>query len=458
MQANTTDNLKNIERLINIFKSLRGYQKKGVKFLIECDSVLLADEMGLGKTVQAAVALEILKRIYKSIKVLIICPSSLCINWDRELNKWAPKLSIRRIFGNANDRKAHFRLPFNVWIASYEQIRNEIDFILGELNFDLVVLDEAQRIKNSNSITSMVCRQLPRKKAWALTGTPIENNLGELISLFNFLKPGVLYMGMPRKNVHERMSKFFLRRIKKDVLQELPPIIIQDLELEMERNQLETYENQLITARSVIRESKAKISNIDLLALITKLKQICNYDPISGNSCKINALKDIINGQEGSKYKIIVFSQYVKTLNEIEKQLNSSYTICYHGGLSKDLRESIINNFKESKKSIILLMSLKAGGVGLNLPNASMVILFDRWWNPAVEDQAIQRAHRFGREEPLQVIRMLVENSIEERIDKILKEKRLIFNEYIDKAKIADVSSFTKEDLIKILGISPFNN
>jgi len=458
MNKETTNNPNNIDKLIDIFKSLRGYQKQGVKFLIESDSVLLADEMGLGKTVQAAVALEILKSIYKSLKVLIICPSSLCLNWDRELNKWAPKLSIRRVFGNSDDRKAHFRLPFNVWVASYEQIRNEIDFILSELSFDLVVLDEAQRIKNSNSMTSMVCRQLPRNKAWALTGTPIENDLTELISLCNFLKPGTLHIGMPRKNVHERMSNFFLRRIKKDVLKELPPIIIQDLKLEMKGNQQRTYENQLYNTRDEIRGSKGQVSNVDLLALITKLKQICNYDPISRESCKIEALKDIVDGQEGNIFKIIVFSQYVKTLDEIDKQLDLPYTVCYHGGLSKDLRDSIINDFIESKEPRILLMSLKAGGVGLNLPNASLVVLFDRWWNPAVEDQAIQRAHRFGREGPLQVIRMLVENSIEERIDSIIKEKRIIFNEYIDKAKIADVSSFTKEDLIKILGVSPIND
>lgn len=445
---------KEVNKFLNLYTELRDYQKEGVRFLIERDHAFLADEMGLGKTVQTAVALEILKRTNFSIRILVICPASLCINWESELNKWSPKITVRRVIGKKEDRIAYLKLPFNLWILSYEQARNDISLIRRIRTYDLIVLDEVQKIKNPDSWISLACRKLPRLRSWVLTGTPIENKIEDLISIFIFLKSGHLHSAMTKKDIHKRMSSYFLRRRKEDVLKELPPINIQDLKLEMEYKQREVYDDETYGIADDFKKKRGKFSNIEILTMITKLKQICNYEPISGESCKLNALKSIIDGLNGTNYKIIIFSQFVKSLNYIKDKINIDWCEIYHGGLTKENREKVVRKFQNSEGPIVLLISLKAGGLGLNLQNASLVILFDRWWNPAVEDQAIQRAHRYGRVSSLHVIRFLVIDSIEERINQILEEKKNIFNEYVEKAEIAQTSIFSRQDLMRILGIS----
>jgi len=433
---------------------LRPYQWKGVHFLVRQNSCLLADEMGLGKTVQVAVALSLLIPKSKYGRALVVVPAALRINWEKEIDKWAPKLSVRRLQGDTQERFANYNLPINVLIASYEQIRQDALPLSNIVRFDVMVLDEAQKIKNVHSETSLAVRTLQRDRSWAMTGTPIENSVNDLFAIFRFVKLGLLNQAMNRVEMHRLMKPYFMRRRKKNVLREMPPIILQDIPIELSPQQEEAYMNIWSNRYELIKRGKKRISSTDIFSVITKLKQICNYDIESGESSKVEALKLIIDNLSAKEDKLIVFSQYVKTLKKISEDLEGKITHeIYHGGLSEDARNEIITRFQEEEGPRVMLMSLKAGGIGLNLQEASSIVLFDRWWNPAVEEQAIHRAHRFNRKNVLHVFRFTVVDSIEERIVNILDEKKALFEQYVNKAETAEVPSLDLNDLMKIVSL-----
>ena len=438
---------------LNLPYQLRPYQWEGIQFLVGNDAVLLADEMGLGKTVQIAVALEILRRKAKLTRALVVVPASLKLNWETELRRWAPSLSVQRIRGDAADRRAYYLLPINVLIVSYEEIRLDMIGASNDVCFDVVVLDEAQRIKNPDSKSSLACRLLNSRRSWALTGTPVENRLNDLISIFRFVKIGVLHQGLSRDEIHSRMHPFFIRRCKRDVLKDLPPIIDQEIPIELQGKQQDAYLRAWGSRGEGLDTSPDGFSSADLFAIITKLKQVCNYDRESGESAKLNVLMDLLNAQTAVGDKIIVFSQYVDTLKWLQLRIKDIPLVIYHGGLSQLERENILDRFRRDPGPQCLLISLRAGGVGLNIQEASTVVLFDRWWNPAVENQAIQRAHRFGRERPLHVIRFIVLDSIEERISNIIVQKQELFENYIETAPNVEDSRFSKELLEQVLEV-----
>ncbi|HTU22605.1 MAG TPA: DEAD/DEAH box helicase [Gemmataceae bacterium] len=384
---------------------LRVYQQEGVRFFAHNMSALLADEMGLGKTVQTILAVRYLAAKNPGQRALVVAPRSLCRNWALEFSPWAPNLLVRIVEGNARNRQAMYHLPIPVLIATYEQMRLDTDLLDRTSPFDIVVLDEAQRIKDQNSGTSIACRGIPRARSWALTGTPIENHLEDLMSLFSFVQRQLLFRGIPVGELHARIKPYFLRRTKADVLPELPPILIQDLALTLRGKQLAAYES-LWQSRSRFAPRLGKpVSQTGLLALITKLKQACNYDPDSGESVKLEALNVILENLSQPTDKAIVFSQYVQTLQWLSSRLDGMPCKLFHGALSAQERDDAVGWFRQEPQPCVLLVSIKAGGVGLNLQEASTVVLFDRWWNPAVENQAMQRAHRFGRQRPLHVFR-----------------------------------------------------
>ena len=433
---------------------LRPYQWKGVHFLVRQNSCLLADEMGLGKTVQAAVALSLLIPKSKYGRALIVVPAALRINWEKEIDKWAPKLSVRRLRGDTQERFANYNLPINVLIASYEQIRQDALSLSNMVRFDVVVLDEAQKIKNIHSETSLATRILQRDRSWAMTGTPIENSVNDLYAIFRFVKLGLLNQAMNKVEIHRLMKSYFMRRRKKNVLREMPPIILQDIPIELSLQQEKAYMNIWNNRYELIKKGRKRIVSTDIFSVITKLKQICNYDIESGESSKVEALKLIVDNLSGKEDKLIVFSQYVETLKKISEDLEGKITHeIYHGGLSEDARNMIITRFQEEEGPRVLLMSLKAGGIGLNLQEASAIVLFDRWWNPAVEEQAIHRAHRFNRKSVLHVFRFTVVDSIEERIVHILDEKKALFEQYVNKAETAVIPSLDLNDLMKIINL-----
>jgi len=359
--------------------SLRSYQWEGISFLFQRNSALLADEMGLGKTVQAIIALRLCLQKNVSKRVLIIVPASLVYNWEREFETWAPNLIIRKVMGNATNRHATYRLPIQVLIATYEQIRADAMDMDNDICFDVVILDEAQRIKNHNSTTALACRLLNRSASWVLTGTPLENSLDDLLSIFLFVNPGLLHYGMPPQEIHYSIRDFFLRRRRKDVLKELPPIIYQDITLELSGAQKDAYDDAWMSRYEAVKSQGTPVSEVALFALIIKLKQLCNYEPTSEQSVKSEMLKIIIEDFAEADDKAIIFSQYVETLEMISRSIGDFPHELYYGQQNQLERDQVLERFKTQEGPRALLISLKAGGVGLNIQVANTVILFDRW-------------------------------------------------------------------------------
>jgi SNF2 family DNA or RNA helicase len=426
---------------------LRAYQKLGVDFLYSRTSALLADAMGLGKTIQVIHALR--KRFHESNdkSALVVAPNSLLPNWEHEFKQWAPEIATRCVMGSQRDRLATYQLPVPVLICSYDQIRNDSIFFDSRMRFDTVVLDEAQRIKNPSSATALACRILPRQSSWAVTGTPLENSQDDLVSIFGFVLRGLIQNGMCRREMHERIRHYFMRRTKEEVLAELPPIQIQDLRIQLEPEQAIAYKELWERRHAVKRDAIETKCYGTVLQLISSLKQICNADFESGSSAKLNWLKSFVG--ELCQEKVIVFSQYVRTLEFIYDHLKGRLAVnLFLGEMDHHQRHRSIEHFERENGPQVLLVSLKAGGVGLNIPSATHVVLFDRWWNPALEDQAIHRAHRFGRSKTLFVLRFVTRETIEERIELLLAEKRELFKAFVGDAPNAEASS---NDLLQLL-------
>lgn len=438
------------ERELNVPATLHEYQWDGVAFLYRSSGALLADEMGLGKTVQTAVALAILLHRHDVVnRALIVAPASLTINWMKEIAAWAPSITARRVTGDARAREAYYLLPIPVLVASYEQIRFDALDRVPAGTFDLVVLDEAQRIKNPDAATSFACRLLPRNRAWALSATPLENDERDVSSILRFLDPAMRRQ-LSRASMGQHLQNRMLRRRKAEVRAELPPVLVQDLEIDLSDQQRTTYDDLWFDRVAAIRRSAADDPGIVLLALITRLKIICNFDADSRKSSKLDALQAIIEGA-GKDARILIFSQFVETLRWLSERLALPHDLLI-GSMTLDARYSAISTFKHGVSPRALLVSLRAGGVGLNLGPASHVVLFDRWWNPAVEVQAIYRAHRFDRELPLHVVRFLIVDSIEERIARILARKEDLFDKVVESVEMTH-HRFTREELMDILEI-----
>lgn len=411
--------------------------------------------MGLGKTVQTVVALALIMYTQKDInRAIIVAPTSLTTNWVDELEKWTPSLTVRRVEGNAQNREAFYLLPIPVLVASYEQIRLDGLDRIPSNTFDIVILDEAQRIKNRASTTSLACRLLPRKRAWALSATPLENNESDIESILGFLNPSVGQF-LSRTALNDKLRSMMLRRKKSDVRGELPPVILQDLRIDLSLQQRSQYDDLWFRRTEVIRHGGSSGNIVSaLLGLITRLKVICNFDKSTNTSSKWEALQDILD-QAGNSARILVFSQFVETLRWISERMELPHDLLT-GSMSLAGRQQSINTFKNNPSPRVLLVSLRAGGVGLNLEEATHVVLFDRWWNPAVEIQAIFRAHRFQRIDSLHVIRFLVVDTIEERIAEILDQKDQLFDEVIESVE-TEPRSFSQREMMRILQFTGYD-
>ena len=451
LTANALDLRHRAEEWLCLPGTLHNYQWEGVAFLYRSRSALLADEMGLGKTVQTSVALALLLSGRNEIRrALVVAPASLTTNWMSELAIWAPSLTVRRVQGDSQERQAFYLLPIPVLVSSYEQIRQDGLDRIPSGTFDIVILDEAQRIKNRHSATALACRLLPRKCSWALSATPLENSASDVAAILGFLDPSVRGdLAGPR--LTGRLESIMLRRRKCDVRGELPPIIVQDLKLDLTPPQRRKYDDLWVNRWAEVRATLRGDASVVLLGLITRLKIICNLDADTSASSKLEALRQICEGA-GERARILVFSQFVESLKWISDRVNLPHGLVI-GSMSDSERQAAMQKFRTELAPRMLLVSLRAGGVGLNLGDATHVVVFDRWWNPAVEMQAVYRAHRFDRDGALQVVRFLITDSIEERIADILDRKEGLFEEVIEAPKTV-AHRFTVKELTKILELS----
>ena len=437
------------------------YQLEGIAFLYPRHAAILADEMGLGKTMQAITAIRLLVRSGAMRSVLLICPKPLVTNWQREFELWAPEIPLLLIGGDQARRRWQWQLPgMPVKIANYELLLRDRDlfdpcnsFGGPPVQFDLVVLDESQRIKNLSSATSQAARAISRSRNWALTGTPVENSSEDLVGIFEFLAPGFLSPGMKPRRMGRTISDYILRRTKDQVLPDLPPRLFRDAELDLTPQQRESY--RMAEGEGVLRLTEmgrsATIQHV--FELVLRLKQICNFDPATGTSAKLERLEADLEEVATSGRKAIVFSQWVETLRRLAVRLCPLGTLEYHGQIASNRRDAVIRRFREDPDCRVLLISYGAGGVGLNLQFANYVFLFDRWWNPAVEDQAINRAHRIGISAPVTVTRFLTLETIEERIDRILQEKRELFDTIFSGAEAHRNLGLTQDELFGLFDL-----
>ena len=435
------------------------YQKQGVAFLYGAHHAILADEMGLGKTMQAITTIRLLFRSGECRRVLLVCPKPLVTNWKREFDIWAPEIPVQVIEGKSERRKWLWqRQNSQVRIANYELLSRDRVFFDppggAPVTFDLVILDESQRIKNKSNATSESARAIPRRRNWALTGTPVENSAEDLIGIFEFLAPGFLKSGMKPNQLSKLVGEHILRRTKDEVLKDLPPKLIRDAHIELTSEQYETYRLAQEEGEVRLNAMGDSVTLQHAFELILRLKQICNYDPATGESAKLERLVADMEEVAESGRKAIVFSQWVQTIQWLKPRLKQFGPLEYHGKILGKERDSVIEQFRNDSDKHIILMSYGAGSVGLNLQFAEYVFLFDRWWNPAVEDQAINRAHRIGVSRPVTVTRFVTDNTIEEKIDKILIEKRMLSEAILSDAKGLNYSmGLTQEDIFGLFNI-----
>jgi SNF2 family DNA or RNA helicase len=465
--------------------TLRDYQKKGIEWLAFLRKFnfggILADEMGLGKTLQALTLIQ--KEIENGVKEpsLVICPTTLVWNWEAEIRKFVPDLKPLILQGE-DRRKDMVRIKkADVVITSYAILRRDAQ-LYKDFNFHYVILDEAQNIKNQRTLNARVSKQLKAKFRLALTGTPLENSIMDLWSIFDFLMPSFLGRYERFKNRYEmpilkrqdssklkvlsrKIQPFILRRLKQQVIKELPDKIEQVSLCDLEPTQRRVYEEMLRLAKQEVLDAYHKQgfqkSQMIILTVLLRLRQICCHPELAGVrlghimgvSGKFNMLKELLQEALSGNHKILVFSQFVEMLKIIREYLiKEKIAFEYMDGSTKD-REAPVNSFNNDEKIRLFLLSLKVGGLGLNLTSADTVILYEPWWNPAVENQAIDRAHRIGQKKTVVAYKMITKGTIEEKILELQKrKKRLIDSLVVSEEGIAKKLGW--EDIKFLLGIN----
>lgn len=451
---------------------LRDYQKQGFQWMKTLAFYgfggILADDMGLGKTLQsiAFIVSELEQIRERQLPALIVCPSSLTYNWLNEIMKFAPELETVVIDGPKRERTKLQKELANtdVVITSYPLLRKDIKWYEVE-NFYTIFFDEAQTFKNPVTQTARAVKKLQAKCRFALTGTPIENSLEELWSIFHVVFPELFlglkeYSKLTRAQISRRIRPFLLRRMKESVLSELPKKIELTESAELLPEQKRLYAAYLAklrhdTFKHLDKETIRK-NRIKILAGLTRLRQICCHpslfvDDYKGSSAKFEQLMDILEESRQSGRKVLLFSQFTKMLGLIGEELNKKGLPYFYldGQTPPEQRVDICNRFNEGESNLFLI-SLKAGGTGLNLMGADTVILYDTWWNPAVEEQAADRAHRMGQKNSVQVIKLIARGTIEEKINELQEKKKNLIEEVISQEEPA-LSGLTEEDIAEIL-------
>ena len=457
---------KNYEIPKDLNATLRDYQVSGFEFFKTLSDYqfggILADEMGLGKTIQTIAFL----LSNKDKKSIVITPTALIYNWKNELEKFAPTLKVGLLHAAKSEREKILDNidNYDVILTTYTTYKNDIDKYKN-INFDYCIIDEAQNIKNPDAIITKAIKNVNAKVKFALTGTPIENNLMELWSIFDFIMPGYLYNKSKFKSIFVNNDKniielknlikpFILRRTKKEVITELPDKIEQKIIIDLEKEHKRAYKGYVNLITRKIKENNQ--DNITVFSYLTKLRQLClspelmvkNYQ---GRNSKLDVLINIIN--DSSDEKILVFSQFTKVLEVIGKRLNEeniSYSYLDGKTSAKD-RVKLVEEFNTNNNKVFLI-SLKAGGTGLNLTSANIVVHFDPWWNPAVEDQASDRAHRIGQKNVVNVIKLIAKGTAEERVINLQETKKELIEDVINGNldNSSTLKNLSKDDIIDL--------
>ena len=441
---------------------LMPFQLDGVRTLIDSDKLLLADDMGLGKTIQVIAALRVLivQRVIET--ALVVAPAPILDQWRQELLKWAPELKALVIRGGPGDRAWQWVTDVHVGIVSYDTLRadftDNLQSPVRRKTWGVLVADEAQRIKNRNPTSSAV-KGLRRHRSWALTGTPLENSEEELASIIEFVDHGELVSQAhysPGLKLRERHRQLQVRRKKADVLKDLPPKLTTKLAMELLPKQRRSYDRAEREGVVYLRELGADVRVQHVLELIQRLKQICNAEPETGESSKFEDIRQRVESLSQQGHRAIVFSQYVNNgfgVDAMAGILREFDPLTFTGGLTPEERREVIGRFHNDDRHKALIISLRAGGVGLNLQEASYVFHVDRWWNPAVERQAEDRSHRYGQSMPVHVFKYSCINTIEERIDRILAEKQELFDELVDDVTIDLGKALSADQLFGLFGL-----
>ena len=465
---------------------LRDYQLTGVKWLYNLAKTgfggILADEMGLGKTIQVIYYIKQMLKDSPTSKFLIVVPTSLAYNWEHEFDSFASQIKKAICIGSKEKRKHILKdlNKINVIITTYGLLREDEE-IYENLNFNTMIIDEAQNIKNNHAGITKVVKSIKAETKFALTGTPLENSILELWSIFDFIMPGYLanltkFQSKYKikdfdedseiliKGLSKQINPFILRRKKSDVVKELPEKLINDIYIDLKDEQKKLYVAELNRVKEemdkIIKEEGMNKARFLILQLLTKLRQICIdpsivYDNYTDGSNKIEQLENIVSEYTKNNHKVLIFSSFKTALNIVKEKLNNSKIKTYmiDGSVPAKTRIEMVDNFNENDDIKVFLIMLKSGGTGLNLASADVVIHLDLWWNPQAENQATDRAHRIGQTNTVEVIHLITKGTIEEKILELQNKKRILSDKLID-GEIRDkniISELTKEDIEKLL-------
>ena len=474
-----------IELPKGLTSELRQYQITGFKWLKTLDNYkfggILADDMGLGKTIQLlAVIQSYLEEEKNPNPSIVVCPSSLSLNWKNEINKFAPNIKTIVIHGNAEERANQIGNieKYNLVITSYDLLKRDIEeYKAKNYTFKYIIADEAQYIKNNNTQNAKVIKEIKAETRFALTGTPIENSLSELWSIFDFIMPGYLYSYRKFKEIYEvpivkesdewvlkklkmLIEPFILRRTKQEVLTELPDKTVSILNNEMQDEQLKIYTSYMANAKREVneelKENGFEKSQMKILALLMRLRQICCHPSLfisnyTGESSKLNQCIEVIKDAVLSGHKILLFSSYSSMLEIIGEELKKENIKHFKltGQTKVGDRLKLVEEFNNSSDIKVFLISLKAGGTGLNLIGADMVIHYDPWWNLSAENQATDRTYRIGQKKNVQVYKLITKDSIEERIYE-LQEKKAELAKSMLSTETTFINKLTREDIMSL--------
>lgn len=456
---------------------LREYQMQGYSWACSLAEFgfggVLADDMGLGKTIQMIAFL----CGYKEKPNLIVCPASLVYNWEAEIQKFAPSLRVCLLVGSADEREELLKdyKSYDVVITSYDLLRRDIKQYKGR-RFDCEIIDEAQYIKNPSTQISRAVKSVESRVRFALTGTPIENRLSELWSIFDYVLPGYLnrykhfketfeekiLLGTEEvadnalKRLQRMIAPFLLRRLKKDVLYDLPDKIEEVVYTKFDKDQEQLYravEKNILMNLKQKSDREVRENKIEILSEILKLRQICCdpsllYENYEAGSAKLETCMEVISNAVEGGHKVLVFSQFTSMLHILEQRIRKQKLRLFvlTGSTDKKERRKIVERFQGGRADVCLI-SLKAGGTGLNLTAADVVIHYDPWWNVAAQNQATDRTHRIGQEKEVTVYKLIAKGTIEDRILNMQNEKQNLAEKVIS-AEGVSVAELSKEELL----------